>query len=254
MRAGAAALQPAHPLCRVMAPLHPSPPPTPENNPADYRCRRFDVALYVSWAHLIELLGHTEMTWTPVGHWMRAIPDLLGLSLQVRQRGPNHRTPLPHRCSAFILPSGLLPHSCGRRAFTPQLLRSCGAHGTRRRFLPPTLHRFRTTPCTTRSPSPISQSGSSYSTFSSAHTNRRTARAPARSLPLSCRISWGRWSFRAAMTHQRRQRTISSLFRPALSTRTAAAARLQGNPKRHILHLAMPASRALSDRAIRSLV
>lgn len=130
MRTGAAALQPAHPLCRIMAPLHPSPPPTPENNPADYRCRRFDVALYVSWAHLIELLGHTEMTWTPVGHWMRAIPDLLGLSLQVRQRGPNHRTPLPHRCSASILPSGLLPHSCGRRAFTPQLLRNCGAHGT----------------------------------------------------------------------------------------------------------------------------
>eukprot|EP00962_Isochrysis_galbana_P001732 scaffold454_cov124-Isochrysis_galbana.AAC.26 len=40
MRTGAAALQPAHPLCRIMAPLHPSPPPTPENNPADYRCRR----------------------------------------------------------------------------------------------------------------------------------------------------------------------------------------------------------------------
>jgi hypothetical protein len=59
------------------------------------------MAMYVSWAHTIELLGHTEMSWTPVGHWMRAIPDLLGLSLQVTQRGPKHRP-----TAALLLPGG----------------------------------------------------------------------------------------------------------------------------------------------------
>ena len=39
--------------------------------------------MYVSWAHVIELLGHTEMTWTPSGHAFRVIPELLGLDLEV---------------------------------------------------------------------------------------------------------------------------------------------------------------------------
>lgn len=48
-----------------------------------YNYTLFDIALLVSWAHLVELLGHTQMSWTVNGHPLRIIPELLNLDLKV---------------------------------------------------------------------------------------------------------------------------------------------------------------------------
>lgn len=63
----------------------------------------FDVALYVSWAHMIELLGHTEMSWTPTGHPQRLMADLCGLSLEVPHHTMHHQKPLSNFSKRLIL-------------------------------------------------------------------------------------------------------------------------------------------------------
>jgi len=59
-----------------------------------YNYTLFDIALLVSWAHLVELLGHTQMSWTVNGHPLRIIPEVLNLDLKVPDHTMHHTKPL----------------------------------------------------------------------------------------------------------------------------------------------------------------
>jgi len=54
----------------------------------------FDMACLVSWAHTVELLGHTELSWTPNGHPMRIVAELCGLELKGAEHTMHHQKPL----------------------------------------------------------------------------------------------------------------------------------------------------------------
>jgi sterol desaturase/sphingolipid hydroxylase (fatty acid hydroxylase superfamily) len=59
-----------------------------------YKYTLFDIALLVSWAHLIELLGHSQMSWSVDGHPLRILPELTGLNLQIMDHTMHHAKPL----------------------------------------------------------------------------------------------------------------------------------------------------------------
>lgn len=59
-------------------------------------CSPFDLACLVSWAHSVELLGHTEMAWSPDGHPMRAVAEWCGLEIRAAEHSMHHRKP---RCN-----------------------------------------------------------------------------------------------------------------------------------------------------------
>mmetsp|Transcript_43890 Transcript_43890/g.145362 ORF Transcript_43890/g.145362 Transcript_43890/m.145362 type:complete len:136 (+) Transcript_43890:863-1270(+) len=52
---------------------------------------------------MIELLGHTEMSWTPTGHPQRLMADLCGLSLEVPHHTMHHQKPLSNFSKRLIL-------------------------------------------------------------------------------------------------------------------------------------------------------
>jgi len=54
----------------------------------------FDMAYLVSWAHTVELLGHTELSWSPNGHPMRIIAEWCRLELKGAEHTMHHQKPL----------------------------------------------------------------------------------------------------------------------------------------------------------------
>jgi len=54
----------------------------------------FDMACLVSWAHTVELLGHTELTWSPSGHPMRIVAETLHLEMKATEHTVHHSKPL----------------------------------------------------------------------------------------------------------------------------------------------------------------
>mmetsp|Transcript_34796 Transcript_34796/g.112278 ORF Transcript_34796/g.112278 Transcript_34796/m.112278 type:complete len:112 (-) Transcript_34796:323-658(-) len=49
----------------------------------------FHLALLLSWGHLVELLGHSTMSWTINGNPLRLLHETLGIELKV----PDHTMP-----------------------------------------------------------------------------------------------------------------------------------------------------------------
>lgn len=54
----------------------------------------WETAFLICWGHGVELLGHTELSWTPKNHPMRIVHELLGLELQGIEHTMHHKKPL----------------------------------------------------------------------------------------------------------------------------------------------------------------
>ena len=84
----------------------------------------FDLAFLISWAHLVETLGHTAMTWT-VPHPFRVPFDVMGVALSVDDHTMHHVKPLSNygkRSSLFDRLSGTYSPPIGRQ---PENSRGC---------------------------------------------------------------------------------------------------------------------------------
>jgi sterol desaturase/sphingolipid hydroxylase (fatty acid hydroxylase superfamily) len=59
-----------------------------------YKYSLFDIALLVSWAHLLELLGHSQMAWSVSGHPLRILPEMAGIDIKIPDHTMHHAKPL----------------------------------------------------------------------------------------------------------------------------------------------------------------
>lgn len=59
-----------------------------------YKYTLFDIALLVSWAHLLELLGHSQIAWSVNGHPLRILPEMAGIHLKIPDHTMHHTKPL----------------------------------------------------------------------------------------------------------------------------------------------------------------
>ena len=62
-----------------------------------------DLAMSITWAHIIECVGHTGMTWTPGPHPWRLLPLLAGIELSVPEHTMHHVRPLKNFGKRFNL-------------------------------------------------------------------------------------------------------------------------------------------------------
>jgi hypothetical protein len=64
----------------------------------------FDLAIMLTWAHLVELLGHTSMSWTWEGNPLRLLQETMGLDLKVADhRYASHVHPFTEGTSCNIV-------------------------------------------------------------------------------------------------------------------------------------------------------
>jgi alkylglycerol monooxygenase len=62
-----------------------------------------DVAVFITWAHIIECVGHTGMSWTPGPHPWRLLPMAAGIELSVPEHTMHHLRPLQNFGKRFNL-------------------------------------------------------------------------------------------------------------------------------------------------------
>lgn len=62
-----------------------------------------DLAIFITWAHVIEMIGHTGMSWTPGPHPWRLLPMIAGIELTVREHEWHHTRPMKNYGKRFNL-------------------------------------------------------------------------------------------------------------------------------------------------------
>lgn len=62
-----------------------------------------DLAIFITWAHIIECVGHTGMSWTPGPHPWRLLPMAAGIELSVPEHTMHHVRPLKNFGKRFNL-------------------------------------------------------------------------------------------------------------------------------------------------------